>query len=434
MNQHLNIFNPYTKTNRENNQLENDLTRALALTILENDLFCYTFLKYILQHKEGVFEQTTNYSTNFNQLEINIQKKVSSISDFDHLFAVGISGVPIQIGNEFLNQTFNKDYEPITDLFIEIGNTAIIIEIKPNNIDCTSQLYNQIYNIYKENPTKDDVTPVDYNWKKLTQHAIEVNNFQELINKPNRFLNNFIDFLRKHNYSWLPENPLLHIPFTETNINPIKDRLKTIISQSSLELLNKSDRLGFICNKNWADEILIWLNPNEKLLCFGLYPGNTKGQGYFIFKNEGVPQFKEEIVINNTDYKVNIDYHIKFSSFQKYFAGLDFTDSDLNKPFYNRKNFIKYTGRKKRNMGDWDKLETLFNDVFKKDYFWKDKAEWHKKMLSSGKSQFDVTFGYSITVNISYTTISELDYNKESMNEVIHYMSEISSQFENILI
>ena len=132
MNQHLNIFNPYTKTNRENHQLENDLTRALAITLMENNLFLYQFIKHIVNHKEGVFEQIVNSNT-FNSTEITIQKKVSTIkTDFENLFAVGISSVHIKTYNSFYESEYKRIYDPITDMFISIGSTAIILEIKPN--------------------------------------------------------------------------------------------------------------------------------------------------------------------------------------------------------------------------------------------------------------------------------------------------------------
>ena len=46
MNRHLNLFKTYTKEDR-NYQLENDLTRAFAITLLENQLFLHEVLKQI---------------------------------------------------------------------------------------------------------------------------------------------------------------------------------------------------------------------------------------------------------------------------------------------------------------------------------------------------------------------------------------------------
>ena len=38
MNKHLNIYKTYTKVNRKNGELEDDLTRALAIVLQENDV------------------------------------------------------------------------------------------------------------------------------------------------------------------------------------------------------------------------------------------------------------------------------------------------------------------------------------------------------------------------------------------------------------
>ena len=45
-------------------------------------------------------------------------------------------------------------------------------------------------------------------------------------------------------------------------------------------------------------------------------------------------------------------YHIKFSSFQKYFSGLWFHDNILKSEIYTKENYHKYSGRKKRG-DDW---------------------------------------------------------------------------------
>ena len=50
MNSHLNIFRTYAKENRRY-QLENDLTRALAICMQEDSLFFHEILKAILDAK-----------------------------------------------------------------------------------------------------------------------------------------------------------------------------------------------------------------------------------------------------------------------------------------------------------------------------------------------------------------------------------------------
>ena len=94
MNSHLNIFKTYTNSFRTF-QLENDLTRALAISLQEDSLFFHEILK-------EVFLDTKFYSQLFDSLEndatisIDIQKRASQITDYEHIFAITLSEAAIR--------------------------------------------------------------------------------------------------------------------------------------------------------------------------------------------------------------------------------------------------------------------------------------------------------------------------------------------------
>ena len=436
MNSHLNIFKTYTNSQRSF-QLENDLTRSFAISLQEDSLFCNEILKEI-------FNGTKFYNQLFDSLEsettisIDIQKRASQISEYEHVFAITLSEA--EIGN-FWEAKNNRNYDPICDLVIKINNVYLIIEAKRDNLDCTAQLYNQILNVINAEEEKTTslnkvehgniVTPVDLNWPKLMAIAVKILSFEKSFGNTNRFLADFVSLVKSHNYRWLPESPINSLQ--SNNRNSILRRIDSAIIEASkvnnqIEKLHYSDRLGISFNKDWAQEILFDINKNGDLTV-AIYPGNTKAQGYALFKTN--PVFSDKIQILSEAYPVSKTYHIKFTSFQKYFTGLWFSDNELKNELYTQNNFQEFTGRKKRGK-DWNDIETFFEKNI--NYDWKVECKWNDKILKSGKNQFDISFGYEIVVKIPFNKLKELDTTQANLDNLTRMIEEINQVFnENLL-
>ncbi|MBD0824430.1 hypothetical protein [Aestuariibaculum marinum] len=429
MNAHLNLFRSYSKKEREGFQLEDDLTRALAITLQENDVFSHSILKHILTHKAGVYENLFDCYNTDNPVVIDIQKRVESIQDFDHLFAVRISGDTM--GDDFFTQTHNRDYNPITDLFIQIDNTAVIFEVKPGNHNSTAQLYNQALNAIKGidgYTIEDNVTPVDLNWPLLMQLAVRVNNYQEAIAKPSRTLDNFIAYIKMHNYQWLPQLALSALAFGENEKSIVK-RFKDAVENSGNQSI--SNRLGLKHSFGWGEELLIGLNNNPQEIVFRVFPGNTKAQGWPVFAQNGEAKFKNEVFVNGKFRPLTKNYHIKFSG-QRYITGLWASASDFKTPLHTRENFLKHTGRKKREY--WQDIEKLLDSVFAEEYNWKTKCEWDSKIMGSNRSQFDISLGYEISFTIPYSELQTLDTDKNNLEPLMRLIEEVKSEFESVVL
>lgn len=394
MNKYLNIFNSYSK-DEKNYQLENDLTRALAICLQEDKLLLHEVLKQIFSDTKYYNSLFDEYSKE-NRLNIEIQKEVSALQNFEHFFAVSLTSSKLSV-SDFYDKNNHEVGKRICDLVITINNIVIIIEVKRDDTDCTSQLYNQIFNALKETGitkiTKDtsNVTPVDLNWNKLMEIVVNINNYHQTTNYKNRFLDDFVEYIREHNYNWLPETSISSL--TSDNKDAIQRRIKTAVSNTDIAPLD-SNRIGFKFPLPYADEIIFTINDSGDLIA-AIYPGNTKSQGYHIFNNADTPKFKKEITIQGNTYDVNKAYHVKFSSFQRYFAGLWFAHEELQNELYNKTNFFKFSGRKKKGQ-DWDELEMLFDESFVKDYQWREYCKWNEKIIGSGKTQFDISFGYEL--------------------------------------
>jgi hypothetical protein len=430
MNSHLNIFKTYAKENRRY-QLENDLTRALAICMQEDALFFNEVLGTILntQYSRELFSDLDS----MNEVSINIQKNSNEIRDFEKIFAVSLSE-HVMTEDHFWKQNHEVLYDPICDIVININKVLIIIEAKRDNVDCTAQLYNQVFNICQKNeiPSEEwinNVEPKDLNWPLLMEIAVRVYGIEKATGSPNRFLKDFIDLVKDHNFRWLPEPSIFSV--SSDNTGAIRRRIQSAINElcktGNYRKLDYYDRLGIAFNRPWAQEILFGVNKNGDL-DISIYPGNTKAQGSFIFLND--PQLRSHIEINGSKYELQVNYHVKFTSFRKYFSGLWFSDNDLKSKIYTTHNFQRYTGRNKRGT-NWESIESLFDSCFKDEYDWRGECGWDSD-LYSGKSQFDMSFGYELSVTIPFKVLKEKDRVKSDLSGLVNLIQSVYSEFETI--
>jgi hypothetical protein len=432
MNSHLNIFNTYSKENREY-QLENDLTRAFAICLQEDALFLHEILKHIFGETD-LFNRLFEEIDKTVEVEIDVQKNTKSITGFDYLFAVSLSENVLNV-EDFWKQSNGKQYDPICDVVVKINEVTIIFEAKRDNIDCTAQLYNQAYNILLQNEIEEKeyreiVKPLDLNWSKLMLIAVKVFNFQKSTSGGSRYLGDFIRLIRNHNFKWLPESQIRLL--SPKNEDGIKRRIETaieeLIKDDRYEKL--TNRLGLNFDQKWAQEINFHIKNDGSLRAF-ISPGNTKGQGVSLFAKN--PEFNSTVSILGREYDTHQRYHIKFTSFQKYFTGLWFDDKDLETNFYSSENFWKYSGRKKRDSG-WNELVDLFDRCFTEQYDWKAQCEWDELVIKSGKNQFDVSFAYDFNIIIPFDVLQELDTQKADILQLTNLLREIYDAYSTKLL
>ncbi|WP_371377736.1 hypothetical protein [Thalassotalea aquiviva] len=430
MNKHLNIFKTYAKSNRSY-QLENDLTRALAICLQEDSLFCHEVLKSIINNSD-LYNQLFEDLDGETSIQIEIQKSTSNIGEFEQVFAVSLSET---IMFNFWQQTHNSEYDPICDLVITINNILIVVEAKRDNIDCTAQLYNQILNTFIhqgksiEN-NKETVTPIDLNWKKLMAIAVKVASFEKTTGNSNRFLTDFIQLVKGHNFSWMPETPIGSLK--NISSKAIYRRLESAINQfcknsETVEKLSYNDRLGTNFSKGWSNELLFRVDNNSGDLVVDIYPGNTKGQGWHIFQQE--PRFADQLIISDEPYVTCKEFHIKFMG-QSYITGLWLSEHDFCKPLYTKQNFNKHTGRIYRQ--DWSVIENLLDQHINSD--WKTQCNWQDKIINSKRTLFNIAFGYHISISVPFKKLAQLDRNQNDITPLANFIESIYKAFETKLM
>ena len=432
MNKHLNIFTTYAKNNRSY-QLENDLTRSLAICLQEDALFFHEVLKSIFSGSR-LFDQLFEDLDGETNIQVEIQKQTSRVEDFDKIYAVSLSEAAM---SDFWKQSHHSEYDPICDLVITINNILIVIETKRDNIDCTAQLYNQVFNILKKqnkniDEYKEDIKPFDLNWKKLMAIAVKVASFEKTTSNSNRFLTDFIQLVKDHNFRWLPETPIGSLQ--NVNSKSIYRRVESALTQfcnndEIVEKLTYSDRLGTTFSKGWSNELLFKVAPDSGDLMVDIYPGNTKGQGYHIFPKDS--KFNNALSIDGEVYPTRKCYHIKIMG-QSYITGLWLTDDDFRKPLYTKENFNEHTGRIKRD--DWHVIEKLLDQHINKSSDWKSQCNWEDKIIGSNRTVFNISFGYHISIIIPFTKLAQLDTNHNDIKPLSNLLEGIYRAFETKLI
>ncbi|MGV0924110.1 hypothetical protein [Empedobacter tilapiae] len=112
----MNIFRFYANENKEY-QLENDLTKALAVTLQENNLILFEALKELFT--EDDFNKVINSDFNSSSVEISIQRDTKTIVNSDKVYAISVSESTLD-ESTFFSHSEGKINTEITDLVIEL--------------------------------------------------------------------------------------------------------------------------------------------------------------------------------------------------------------------------------------------------------------------------------------------------------------------------
>lgn len=442
-NRHLNLFKFFSQ-NQSNENIEDNLSRALVLCLKNNTLLFHEFIQSILTQSKSGEENIYNYLfSNYNENEnlvIDIQKDVVSLddSDFKYVFAIAITSKNLEMLG-FLNYKYkaNKNYKPITDILITIKDVVFVVEVKRWGEDCRQQLYNQLHQLTNNNIDPNRVFPISYDWNKIMDLVSKVSNFQKLNNNPDYFLEDFIHLIRSFNTNWLPVIPFASISDRDDEVDNRKKRLEATIYEAGdkLELLEYNNRVGFKLDFGWAQEILCNFTNHDGVLYLEVYvwPGNTKSQGWKVFYSDKIEKLHEnkQFKYKNQEFDVVINNEIKLCHFNKYITEIDFSDKDTIKPIVTTKNFEKYAG--KHNRENWNNLENFFDSGFNTDFNWRERCKWNEKFVNTNRNYLTLSIGYEISVRIPYNYLQSIDKKSNDRANVADLLIAIHQYYKGLL-
>ncbi|AEA43694.1 hypothetical protein [Fluviicola taffensis] len=437
MNRHLNIFHTYTKVNREQ-QLENDLTRALAICLQEDSVFFNTVLKEILDKKS--YESLFTDISGETKISIEIQKNVESLEAFNKLYAISITGLEMSTIKFAQQPRSNEIKEHITDLTVLARDIAILVEVKPDDSDCTWQLAQQAYKAIENAKIDfDKVIPVDLNWKQLMALAVQVSNFNRASGNNNRFLNDFIQFIREHNYKWLPVAQFSSLINSMSKESAYRLRMNSALSSISEthEILEYYGRIGLKLNLGWAQEIVFNFdnyNENDAALFFGFWPGNTKGQGTRMFQAIANKTWRppNTIELQSHFFQVEWGYEIKFCHFNAHISNLVFDDSKVKpgKQILSKHTHDKYSGKYDREY--WPNLEAFLDEYLIETFDWRNALGWNTNFVNTGRNYLTLSIGYQIETIVPVSYLQQIDTSQDDLSKLTDLIIEMKSKYERL--
>lgn len=427
-NQHMNIFEEYNHGDRM--PLENNLTRALAITLEENTSFMMLFLDEL---SERFRDPSLKIS---GEYEVGIQYNLDNINEIGEIEK--IYGLTLTTEKSVFEDGDNGSDEKkeITDIIISIDNYVVIIEVKKNETDATEQLKRQIKKV------KDVCKKNGNNYLETDEKSIEWEDIFSILDRyealkkydDDRVVRDFSELLYRHLYKCAPIRRFNEIKRNDDNFNAYIDKR---IQSIKLEYLNKkgsedsleAKRQAIPLNIPYVSECNLLYDGRKDSIDIVMYIGSTGYQYWRFLKSElsgrifSISNLEYEdgfMVEVNPFIKISSSYarflnHYKTSekSIEKYSAIIGRYDLDnKNRWVRQGKDLLveirKIVGDKLEGFNGFEEFENDFNKSVE------------------GKTRVLCTTEFCVKVRIPYESAAELDKNDKMVNIIEEAINLIS--------
>lgn len=421
MNSHLNLFRFFSESENEK-MIENNLTRALILTLKNDELFFKNFIKLII--KDYKIDEFYEYEKVYLDTQVNTK----NIKNYNKIFPVTLTTEEIK----FTGNCNEIKENAILDLIIGINKVLIVVEVKRNNKNCESQLIDQINKIVSN---FDNLIEISYytslTWAKIVNIAINSKESNLVSGIKNPYIEDFIEFLYIYYPEWFPIKKLEYIEFPKNNncreYDELEKRLiqiKNGVSEDN-ELIEIGSRGAIPIKEKWAKEINILIDLETKTLNLGIWAGSTKEQAFYLFLEKESLELlrKDNIEINYEGIKIKyeINPYLKFSSFSKRIFGYNFKKNQYH--LFNKNLFEKIAGKWKKE--EWDELRIILKNII--DLY--EYPEWKKYIEKSNRTQVDITTGIEFLMKLNYEDLQK--YDTDENNQIINVFKKIIKKMIN---
>lgn len=438
MNPHLNLFRFYNES-QENQFIENNLSRAIAICLKYDSLFFYEMVRKIVNRED--FDYLFSTIGKDDKVEIDMQIDPNNIDreNYSKIYAVALTTERTLSMDDFFIQPEIEKQNNFTDIILMVKDIAIIFEVKRTGEDCKTQLFNQVLPFIKEKE-KYQIIPKHITWKEILHVMENVMHTQLVTKSPSYLLNDFIHTCQFRFPSWFESKPFKYLKFSSklgsSDHTLLMNRIKEALIGTGYELLPYNDRLGISLKIDWASELIPSFETSdtnkEAFVVFYIWPGNTKQQGYSVFNKSLDWTAKEALMIDGKDYPLYIYSHLKFCHFNRYVSNINFEPDELKKPLFTPENFYKHSGKIKEK--DWDNFAKFLDEYFIESMDWREQCGWHENFLDSDRTYFTVSFGYEVAVNIPFKEFQELDKKEDDIQKVSKKILSVLAAFQNMII
>jgi hypothetical protein len=175
----------------------------------------------------------------------------------------------------------------------------------------------------------------------------------------------------------------------------------------------------------WIREINIDLHTqnNKNYIRLRFHPGDTKGQGWYIFSKNKEIIWPENILEN----ELNVTPYIKMSHFNHGIGWIELTLEESKKT-HNFETFKKICGRKTKDK--WNVLKAQLNELLSNK--WEEKSNWQNNFELTNRTYVDISFGYKVNILIPYDKAQSLDDKSEGIPKIATEIKNIVVEFKKI--
>lgn len=417
-NRHLNIFEHYSQANAL--PIENNVSRGLAIVMSENPLLLDRFIDYINANC-SIGTEVQKHSK-AEDIDIGIQQSVTKIVDAypSPKLIVGVT-LTTEKHVEWSEDITKPGETLITDIVIQCKDTLIVIEVKRNATDARTQVQAQVESLIHEIEKRNEIAPaVEYvngNWEDVIELLQQVHSITG--KNENSVLGHYLKHLEHRYGQWFPVALLSDLNISQDNQILIEKRLLKIIQnccQNEDDEKKYTGRYIIPLNYNFLTEAQVDMDYDKKSLMVTVWPGDTKWQGYNLYKStkQDLSWINEkEIIVDGIKLEFLVEPYLRLAHFQSTIFA-----SYLDRTYYDQ------------NLGtDKDKCLALWGDITKE---WK-RPTWNElknKLLTEYKGLVDkddfeqgftsnfedskrgyvhVSFGYEVTAYIQEKTFRQLE-------------------------
>ncbi len=203
-NEHMNIFVPYAKGTR----IENNVSRILAVTLDENQQLLDRFVDIINKNLASHGEELISKPESPDDFTVEIQQTASNIAgNFDGIRRIIPVTLPPYKAEE--EENYGGADNPRTDICIFCKNSeaVIIVEVKVRSTYAEAQVKHQAESINRKNESEDDAeiaAVINLTWPEIVKILLSVNSLQE---GKDIILAHYIAYLKPHYTEWFPAEP-----------------------------------------------------------------------------------------------------------------------------------------------------------------------------------------------------------------------------------
>ena len=429
MNAHFNLFVPYLQG--EDNPVENNISRGLAILLNENPLFFDRFIDLINTELVKVGEEAVAKPASPEERSIDIQMSASKLADL----GMGVQRIiPVTLtpykmaAVEGANDTKNKN--PIPDIIVSCGgeetSDLILVEVKVKQYDCdpTVQVMQQAATI-RDNlqanlkDAKISITePVmQLTWEEVIQDLQKIKTLQDA--HGDFVLNQYLDYLREYRQGWFPVEPFrtgMSKEMMWKRVWPLAQNCARLLADNKNgQIVVDETSWSFKFSLPWGYTREVHLCPYDddkelKGLAVWLWLGNNNAQSWALFAGDKTRENMGWVRNTAIDtLSMEVKPLLKFAHImgRHIMSAYLIFNKDIDKGDIRENYYGSLNGRWYRD--EWVELrKRLLNQGLLEDAKGFE-DEFSEKVQNSGRGFVDVSLGFEIEIRLPIEKLEALD-------------------------